>query len=127
MVVSSMISLHCYHGIYFANVFFCFSFAGGFGLLWISCHRSWTCVSGASVKSKTKDPRCSLLELQSLLFLHSAKTYNFISSLLCSGLSGTPPLLLVLNFTLASIGVELHRSRVSDDILRLEDLRVVPA
>ena len=113
--------------IYILRMFFCFSFAGGFGLLWISCHRSWTCVSGASVKSKTKDPRCSLLELQSLLFLHSAKTYNFISSLLCSGLSGTPPLLLVLNFTLASIGVELHRSRVSDDILRLEDLRVVPA
>ena len=52
-VVTSMASLQLLSWFMIYKCFFCFSFAGGCGLLWISSHRSWTCLSGAPLKSRT--------------------------------------------------------------------------
>ena len=66
-LVTSMISLQLLSWFMIYKCFFCFSFLGGYGLLWISSHRRrWTCLSGAPL-SQVK--LVLALELKSLPFL----------------------------------------------------------
>ena len=127
-VVTSMASLQLLSWFMIYKCFFCFSFAGGCGLLWISSHRSWTCFSGAPLKSRTSKsgetgsrPWVEIFEV----FVISQNLEMLFLFCCVGGVSETPPPFVGPALQLSPM--ELHRSRHSHDILRAGDFRVVLA
>ena len=101
-VVTSRISLQLLSWFMIYKCFFCFSFVGGYGLLWISSHRRrWTCVSGAPLKSRTSKSGVTgsrpWVEIFAVFVI--SQNLEMIFLFCCKGgVSGTPPPLLDLRF-----------------------------
>ena len=101
-LVTSMISLQLLSWFMIYKCFFCFSFVGGYGLLWISSHRRrWTCVSGAPLKSRTSKSGVIGSRPWVQIFAVFVISQNLeMLFLFCyvGGVSRTPPPLLDLRF-----------------------------
>ena len=113
-MVTSMISSQLLSWFMIYKCFFCFSFVGGCGLLWISSHRRrWTCVSGAPLKPRTSKSGATgsrpWVEIFAVFVISQNLEMLFLFCCV-GGVSGTPPPLLDLLSQLQSI-LELHRSR----------------
>ena len=113
-MVTSMISSQLSSWFMIYKCFFCFSFVGGCGLLWISSHRRrWTCVSGAPLKSRTSKSGVTgsrpWVEIFAVFVISQILEMLFLFCCV-GGVSGTPPPLLDLHST-EPIAMELHRSR----------------
>ena len=113
-LVTSMISLQLLSWFMIYKCFFCFSFVGGYGLLWISSHRRrWTCVSGAPLKSRTSKSGETgsrpWVEIFAVFVISQNLEMLFLFCCV-GGVSRTPPPLLDLHST-EPIAMELNRSR----------------
>ena len=101
-LVISMISLQLLSWFMIYKCFFCFSFVGGYELLWISSHRRrWTCVSGAPLKSRTSKSGVTgsrpWVEIFAVFVISQNLEMLFLFCYV-GGVSRTPPPLLDLRF-----------------------------